>query len=49
MPTTAYAGIYIHILDQDDEYHSNTFETGADHIPAFINSKNLYDTVFIKE
>lgn len=45
----------IHILDQDDEFHINTFETAAEHknevqqyIAAFINEENLSDTVYFK-
>ncbi|TDW47774.1 hypothetical protein EV144_10459 [Flavobacterium sp. 270] len=42
----------IHIMDQDDEFHINSFETAAEkkndvhqYITAFINSENLCDTV----
>ncbi|SFD96830.1 hypothetical protein [Flavobacterium phragmitis] len=45
----------IHILDQDDEFHLNTFETAQDrrsevhqYIAAFINAENLSDTIYIK-
>lgn len=45
----------IHILDHDDEFHINTFETGAEkrnevqqYIAAFINAENLQDTVSLK-
>lgn len=45
----------IHISDQDEEFHINTFETDAEkrndvqqYIAAFINSENLSDTVTIK-
>ncbi|RZJ51588.1 MAG: hypothetical protein EOO44_14400 [Flavobacterium sp.] len=44
----------IHILDQDDEYHINSFETAIesrnevkDFITAFIMSENLTDTVTV--
>ncbi|MBP1221791.1 hypothetical protein [Flavobacterium sp. 1355] len=44
----------IHILDQDDEYHINSFETSVestnevkDFIRAFITSENLTDTVTV--
>lgn len=45
----------IHILDQDDEFHINTFETDSDkrnevqqYIAAFIDQENLLDTITIK-
>ncbi|WP_289660257.1 hypothetical protein [Flavobacterium panacagri] len=45
----------IHILDQDEEFHINTFETSSDkrnevqdYITAFINQENLFDTITIK-
>ncbi|AWK06379.1 hypothetical protein HYN56_19970 [Flavobacterium crocinum] len=45
----------IHILDQDEEFHINTFETSSDkqnevqqYITAFINQENLLDTITIK-
>lgn len=45
----------IHISDQDDEFHINTFETAPEnrndvqqYIAAFINSENLSDSVTIK-
>ena len=45
----------IHILDQDEEFHINTFETGAEkknevqqYIAAFINAENLEGTVTLK-
>ncbi|RZJ92689.1 MAG: hypothetical protein EOO20_00700 [Chryseobacterium sp.] len=45
----------IHILDQDEEFHINSFETGAEkrnevqqYITAFINAENLEDTVSLK-
>ncbi|MEN2399368.1 hypothetical protein GKZ90_0006240 [Flavobacterium sp. MC2016-06] len=45
----------IHILDQDEDYHINTFETAAEnrseaqqYIEAFINAENLADTISIK-
>lgn len=44
----------IHILDQDDEYHINSFETPVenrnevkDFIVAFISSQNLTDAVTV--
>ncbi|WP_343694343.1 hypothetical protein [Flavobacterium sp.] len=44
----------IHILDQDDEYHINSFETPVenrnevkDFITAFISSQNLTDAVTV--
>ncbi|RXM42687.1 hypothetical protein [Flavobacterium sp. YO12] len=46
----------IHIMDKDDEFHINTFETAAEHrseahnyIAAFINSENLSDSISICE
>ncbi|WP_281631599.1 hypothetical protein [Flavobacterium luteolum] len=45
----------IHILDLDDEFHINTFETDREkrieveeYIAAFINQENLLDTIAIK-
>jgi len=45
----------IHILDQDDEFHINTFETATEkrnevqqYIAAFINSENLSDSITLK-
>lgn len=45
----------IHILDQDDEFHINTFETPPEHreeaqqyIAAFISEQNLSDTIYLK-
>ncbi|MFD1602205.1 hypothetical protein ACFSJW_18195 [Flavobacterium artemisiae] len=45
----------IHILDQDDEFHINTFETAAgqrnevqQYITAFINAENLLDSISLK-
>ena len=45
----------IHILDKDDEFHINSFETPVerrdevqDFIKAFINQADLADTVTIK-
>lgn len=42
----------IHILDQDDEYHINSFETPSEntnevqeYITAFISKENLTDTI----
>lgn len=42
----------IHILDQDDEFHINSFETPMEttnevqeFITAFINKENLTDTI----
>ena len=42
----------IHILDQDDEFHINSFETPLEstnevqeYITAFINKENLTDTI----
>ena len=44
----------IHILDQDDEFHINSFETPIEitnevqeYIRAFINKENLEDTITI--
>ncbi|PAM93276.1 hypothetical protein B4N84_18640 [Flavobacterium sp. IR1] len=44
----------IHIVDQDDEYHINSFETSSetknevrDFITAFITKENLEDTISI--
>lgn len=44
----------IHIMDQDQEYHVNTFETPSDkrnevrqYIEAFINTENLSQTISI--
>lgn len=44
----------IHILDQDDEFHINSFETPVEttnevqeYITAFINRENLADTITI--
>lgn len=45
----------IHILDQDEEFHINTFETDSDkrsevqqYITAFLDQENLLDTIAIK-
>ncbi|KFF02629.1 hypothetical protein [Flavobacterium reichenbachii] len=45
----------IHIVDQDDEFHLNTFETPAEHrnevqqyIASFIHAENLSDTISFK-
>jgi len=45
----------IHILDQDEDYHINTFETAIEkrnevqqYISAFINQENLLDAVSLK-
>lgn len=45
----------IHILDQDDEFHINTFETAPGHknevqqyIEAFITREDLADTIYFK-
>ncbi|MFD2941796.1 hypothetical protein [Flavobacterium notoginsengisoli] len=45
----------IHILDQDEEFHINTFETSPEkrnevqeYIAAFINQENLLDTITLK-
>lgn len=45
----------VHILDQDEEFHINTFETPLEkqsevkqYIAAFINQENIMDTVTIK-
>lgn len=42
----------IHILDQDDEFHINSFETAFENrnevkefITTFINNENLSDTI----
>ncbi|PXY43162.1 hypothetical protein [Flavobacterium hydrophilum] len=42
----------IHILDQDDEFHINSFETPSEttnevqeYITAFISKENLTDTI----
>jgi len=42
----------IHILDQDEEFHINTFETATEkrnevqeYITSFINQENLVDTI----
>lgn len=44
----------IHILDQDDEFHINSFETPVvytnevyDFITAFISKENLQDTIMV--
>jgi len=44
----------IHIMDQDDEFHINSFETLPEHrreveeyISGFISSENLADTISI--
>lgn len=44
----------IHILDQDDEFYINSFETLAvyrnevyDFITAFISKENLQDTIMV--
>ncbi|MDR6764378.1 hypothetical protein J2Y38_004611 [Flavobacterium sp. 2755] len=44
----------IHIMDFDEDFHINTFETATEkrnevqqYIAAFINSENLSDTVSI--
>jgi hypothetical protein len=46
----------IHIMDQDDEFHINTFETTAEkrnevcqYIVTFINSENLSNTISINQ
>jgi len=46
----------IHIVDQDEDFHLNTFETAPEHrnevqqyIAAFINAENLSDTISIKK
>lgn len=46
----------IHILDQDEDFHINTFETAPEnrnvvqqYIAAFINAENLSDTISIKK
>jgi hypothetical protein len=45
----------IHILDQDEDYHINTFETDSEkrnevqkYIAAFIDQENLQQTVSIR-
>ncbi|MHC0444697.1 hypothetical protein ACWA1F_04770 [Flavobacterium sp. 3-218] len=45
----------IHILDQDEEYHLNTFETAAEkrnearqYIAAFIDRENLANTIEVR-
>lgn len=45
----------IHILDQDDQFHINTFETPSEYqeeaqgyIAAFIREQNLADTIYLK-
>lgn len=45
----------IHILDQDEEFHINSFETDKEkrsevqqYIHAFIDKENLVDTISIK-
>ncbi|MFC4478679.1 hypothetical protein [Flavobacterium chungangensis] len=45
----------IHILDQDEDFHINTFETAdekrnevEDYITAFINRENLLDAITIR-
>jgi hypothetical protein len=45
----------IHILDQDEEFHINTFETDPEkrnevqqYITAFLDQENLLDTIAIK-
>lgn len=45
----------IHILDQDEEYHINTFETDSEkrnevqqYIAAFIDQENLLDTISLQ-
>lgn len=45
----------IHIMDQDEDFHINTFETSTEkrnevqqYITAFISSENLTDTVSVK-
>lgn len=45
----------IHILDQDEEFHINTFETGPEkrnevqqYIAGFINAENLEGTVTLR-
>lgn len=50
----AYTEI-IHILDQDEEYHINSFETDSEkrneaqqYIATFIDQENLLDTITIK-
>jgi len=45
----------IHILDQDEDFHINTFETPAEnenevqqYIASFINEQNLNDAIYLK-
>ena len=45
----------IHISDQDEEFHINTFETSSEkrnevqeYIAAFIDRENLFDTITLK-
>ncbi len=45
----------LHIVDQDEEFHINTFETSSEkrnevqeYIAAFINQENLADTITLK-
>lgn len=45
----------IHILDQDDDFHINMFETPAEHgdevqqyIAAFTSEENIFDTISFK-
>ncbi|MFH6937092.1 hypothetical protein [Flavobacterium sp. FlaQc-30] len=45
----------IHILDQDEEYHINIFETAEEkrnevqqYISAFIDRENLVDTITVR-
>jgi hypothetical protein len=45
----------IHILDQDEDFHINTFETSPElsnevqqYIATFINNENLLETVSMK-
>ena len=45
----------IHISDQDEEFHLNTFETSSEkrnevqeYIVAFIDRENLLDTITLK-
>lgn len=45
----------IHILDQDEEFHINSFETDKEkrnevqqYIAAFIDQENLMDTISMK-
>ncbi|WP_369014107.1 hypothetical protein [Flavobacterium anhuiense] len=46
----------IHILDQDEEFHINSFETDKEkrnevqqYIAAFIDKENLMDTISMKQ